>query len=123
MFGGIVIHGPASKNYDVDMGTVSMTDWNHWTSDMLYPIADEIGVVSGLTGLINGMNKWNTSISSDPTSPGAVAPTFGNKSELVGEYYNMTFQHGQSYLLRLVNTAIDSGFKFVSLLPCRPSSC
>ena len=111
VFGGIVINGPASANYDVDMGTISMTDWNHWTSDMLYPISAEVGVVTSLTGLINGKNKWNTSISSDPTSPGAVAATSNSTDGMIGEYYNMTFEAGKSYRLRLVNVAIDSGFK------------
>jgi FtsP/CotA-like multicopper oxidase with cupredoxin domain len=116
VFGGIVINGPASANYDVDVGTITLSDWDHWTADMIYPIADEIGVVTGLTGLINGMNKWNTSISSDPTSPGATVPVLSNgtangSDSLIGEYYSVKFEAGLSYRLRLVNTAIDSGFK------------
>jgi hypothetical protein len=121
-----LINGPTSANYDVNVGTVTLSDWNHWTSDMLYPFAETVGAVTELTGLINGTNKWNTSISSDPTSPGVpggAAPvvangtTFGNSSRgaLIGEYFSLKFEAGLSYRLRLVNTAIDSGFKYVSV--------
>ena len=138
-----MIHGPASANYDVDKGPVLLSDWNHWTVDEIYPLAEVVGPVTELTGLINGKNKWNTSMSSVPTSPGipggappaGAAPPpptkrdigtgigFGNNtrpasnsSEFVGEYYEMEFEAGQSNLLRVVNVAIDSGFKYVSLI-------
>jgi FtsP/CotA-like multicopper oxidase with cupredoxin domain len=129
--GGIIINGPASANYDVDLGSVMLTDWNHWTADMLYASSQTNGPVVELTGLINGKNKWNTSISSEPTSggppPGAPPPskkrqvasnstvsaTSSNSSELIGEYYELKFEKGLSYRLRLVNVAVDSGFKYV----------
>lgn len=141
--GAIVINGPASANYDVDAGPVLLSDWNHWTADEIYPLAQVVGPVTELTGLINGKNKWNTSMSSVPTSPGIPggAPPAGpppsrkrdaagngtvsasfhgnnnatktsNSSDLIGEYYSLKFEAGQSYRLRVVNVAIDSGFKY-----------
>jgi FtsP/CotA-like multicopper oxidase with cupredoxin domain len=116
--GAIVVHGPASANYDVDIGPVLMTDWNHWTSDMLYPLVGTVGVFDELTGLINGKNTWNTSISSDPTSPAVpvvpAVPASNSSSttgSIIGEYYSIKFEAGLSYRLRLVNTAIESGFR------------
>lgn len=32
VFGPITIHGPASGNYDVDLGHLMLSDWSHQTS-------------------------------------------------------------------------------------------
>ncbi|KAK6819001.1 hypothetical protein RU639_008078 [Aspergillus parasiticus] len=46
VFGGIIINGPATANYDEDAGVMILSDWTHET-------ADEIG-------LINGTNVFGT---------------------------------------------------------------
>lgn len=35
VFGGILINGPATSNYDEDLGHVFLNDWSHQTADVL----------------------------------------------------------------------------------------
>lgn len=90
VFGGIVIHGPASANYDTDLGSLFLIDWTHTPVDTLYHSVQLDGPISLDTGLINGTNEWD----------GA------------GAYFTTNFTAGDSYLLRLVNGAIDTHFDF-----------
>lgn len=43
VFGGIVIHGPASGNYDEGLGVLFLNDWDHETSCALYTYAETQG--------------------------------------------------------------------------------
>jgi FtsP/CotA-like multicopper oxidase with cupredoxin domain len=90
LYGGIVINGPASSNYDVDKGILFLTDWSHSTADVLYAQAQNGGPPSMATGLINGTNVSNSG----------------------GKRFKTRFTSGQSYRFRLVNGAIDTHFKF-----------
>ena len=94
-FGAIVINGPASSNYDYDLGPYIVTDWYYktsWQQGMIAhaalqgggppPAADQI--------LINGTNKNGDS--------GAYAVTKGLKK-------------GKKYRLRLINTSADNTFR------------
>ncbi|KAJ5239913.1 hypothetical protein N7468_004532 [Penicillium chermesinum] len=91
VFGGVVINGPASANYDHDVGTVILSDWSHQTADELYTYAQTVGPVPMDNGLINGTNVWNNQ----------------------GSRFQMKVQKNQSYRIRLVNAAIDTVFKFM----------
>lgn len=91
VFGGIVIHGPASANYDKDLGNLFISDWTHETPDALLPSVERTGPPVLDNGLINGTNVYN----------GA------------GKRYEATWIAGTKYLLRIANTAIDSHFKFM----------
>lgn len=35
IFGGILINGPATANYDEDLGHIFLNDWSHQTADVL----------------------------------------------------------------------------------------
>jgi FtsP/CotA-like multicopper oxidase with cupredoxin domain len=91
VFGGIVINGPATANYDEDLGMLFLNDWDHHTVDDLYMSAQTIGPPVLDNGLINGTN------------------TYGDG----GHRFNTSFTSGTSYLIRLVNTAVDTHFKFM----------
>lgn len=88
--GALVIHGPASANYDHDLGPMTLTDWFHETVFALNvralhsttgpPVAD--------TGLINGTMK----------------------GEFGGKYHVATVKKGKKHRLRLINTGIDNNF-------------
>lgn len=90
VLGPIVIYGPATANYDLDVGALPISDWyyatvNHYASITAHtngspPIAD--------TGLING-----TMVSSSG-----------------GKYARTTLTAGKRHRLRLINTAVDNHF-------------
>lgn len=94
VFGAILINGPATANYDVDKGTILLSDWTHETVDALYSRALTQGPPQLDTGLINGTNTWN------------------NSGTIVGHRFNTSFTSGESYRLRLINGGIDTHFKF-----------
>ncbi|KAI8632817.1 multicopper oxidase [Xylariaceae sp. FL1651] len=88
--GGIVINGPATANYDEDLGIIMLSDWDHSTVDQLYTEAETSGPPTLDTGLINGTNVYDDG----------------------GSRFNVSFTSGTSYRMRLVNGAVDSHFKF-----------
>ncbi|KAI1811405.1 multicopper oxidase [Poronia punctata] len=90
VFGGILIRGPASAPYDEDKGMIVLSDWLHETTDALYAKASTSGPPPAANGLINGLNVYADG----------------------GSRFKTNFTSGQSYRLRLVNTAIDTMFRF-----------
>ena len=97
--GPIIIHGPTSQSYDVDAGMIVLQDWSHATVDSMYDAAEDAATGGPRTmdnGLINGQNTW------------------GNGTNATGSRFvlDTEFVSGQSYLLRIVNTAIQSTYKF-----------
>ncbi|KAF2656371.1 multicopper oxidase [Lophiostoma macrostomum CBS 122681] len=90
IFGGIVINGPATANYDEDLGMLFLNDWDHSTVDELYISAQTSGPPTLDNGLINGTNTYNDG----------------------GYRFNTSFTSGTSYRIRVVNAAVDSHFKF-----------
>lgn len=114
VFGGIIINGPASANYDEDKGTILLTDWDVRTVDELWDTVQVSGPPTVDNGLINGTN------------------VFGDDGmDQVGRRFKMKFTKGKSYRLRLGNAACDTHFKFsidhhtliviaVDLVPIQP---
>lgn len=96
VFGGIVINGPATANYDVDLGPVFLTDWYHQTADQLVDAAATGGPPTAPNGLINGTNTWTTSA-----------------NETVGARFSTNFTAGTRYRMRLINAAADNHFRFM----------
>lgn len=94
-FGGIIIHGPASANYDEDKGVILLNDWDSRTVDELWDTAQLVGPPMMDNGLVNGSNVFG------PDGAGQV-----------GQRFNTSFEVGKSYRLRLGNAACDTHFKF-----------
>jgi FtsP/CotA-like multicopper oxidase with cupredoxin domain len=94
VFGGIQINGSATANYDEDLGTLTLSDWSHETADQELLKALACGPSTLDNGLINGTNTYNSS------------------GTVVGSGFETTFVAGTRYLVRLVNTAADTHFKF-----------
>ncbi|KAI1249106.1 hypothetical protein MGN70_008715 [Eutypa lata] len=90
VFGGIVINGPATANYDEDLGVLFLNDWDHSTVDQLYSAAQTTGPPELDNALINGTNTWEDG----------------------GSRLEVSMTSGSSYRLRVVNAAIDTHFKF-----------
>lgn len=91
LYGPILINGPATANYDVDLGHVMLGDWNHVPVTQLWDKAKTGGPPSMTTGLISGKNTF--------TGSG-------------GSKYTQTFVAGKTYRFRLVNVATSGHFQF-----------
>ena len=91
--GPIVINGPATANYDIDLGAFPITDWYYRTA---YQIEDNTltDLQSGQPGpagdniLINGTAK--------------------NAAGTTGSYSVTKMTAGKKYLLRIINTSVDN---------------
>lgn len=92
--GTVIVNGPATANYDEDLGVFPMTDWYYTTAYQAAAIAYQNGQ-AGLGPpvadniLINGTAKSGTT----------------------GAYAKVTIQAGKRYRLRLINTSVDSNFR------------
>ncbi|KAF2258770.1 hypothetical protein CC78DRAFT_95840 [Lojkania enalia] len=101
VMGPMIIHGPTSKEYDADAGSILLQDWDHRGVDAMYDGAQDAlngGPRTMDTGLINGMNTWGVDGASNQT---------GKRFELLTQ-----FEPGKTYLLSIVNAAIQSTYKF-----------
>lgn len=94
VFGGIIINGPATANYDEDKGMVTLSDWDHSTMSSLYESMQSEGPQGLDNALINGTMM------------------FPNSTDGPGHYFNMSAKENSTYRLRLVNAAVDEGFMF-----------
>jgi len=95
VLGPIVIHGPSTANWDIDLGPVLLTDHYHESVFELAsrPIVKVLGIPPvSPSGLINGKNEYRKS-------------TGGSRFEL-------NFSQGKKHLLRLVNTGSEVTFRF-----------
>ncbi|KAL4908522.1 hypothetical protein BDW74DRAFT_166169 [Aspergillus multicolor] len=95
IIGPIVIHGPATANYDVDAGTIFLNDWTHRTMEELFWYAQTVGPPLLNNSLINGKG------------------VYGKGDDETGERFSMKVEEGTSYRLRLINGAIDTVYKFM----------
>ncbi|PPJ50459.1 hypothetical protein CBER1_06755 [Cercospora berteroae] len=89
--GAIVINGPATSNYDSDLGTLTFTDWFYKTAFATNVIAlhSQTGPPTPDTGLINGTMK---------------------RADGGGAYHVTKVTKGKRFRLRLINTGIDNHF-------------
>ncbi|PQE21062.1 putative Laccase-2 protein [Rutstroemia sp. NJR-2017a WRK4] len=100
LLGPLVIHGPATANYDVDVGTIFLQDWDHQSAFQRWASA-KLGAPPKLnSNLINGTNVFNCTGSTDANCVGG------------GKKFELEFVSGTKYLLRLINVAIDGHFEF-----------
>ncbi|KAJ5357309.1 laccase [Penicillium brevicompactum] len=96
VYGGVIINGPASSNYDEDKGVILLSDWDINTVDQLWTQAQTVGAPQLDNGLINGHNVFGGD----------------NGSIQTGYRFNVSFVSGASYRLRVTNVACDTQFKF-----------
>lgn len=95
VFGGIIVNGPATANYDEDLGHVFLNDWSHVTADVLALEAASSGPPTSQNCLINGTNTWTE-----------------DDGTVVGSRFETNFVAGKRYRIRLVNGAADTHFRF-----------
>ncbi|CAK4034935.1 laccase 2 [Lecanosticta acicola] len=99
--GPIVIHGPATADYDEDFGILLMTDWSHASlfAEWWYQRVPS-GPPSLANALINGQNVFDCDTVSDPRCLGS------------GTRPVWHFASGKKYRFRVVNTALYSNIRF-----------
>jgi FtsP/CotA-like multicopper oxidase with cupredoxin domain len=93
--GMIQINGPATANYDVDLGVMPMSDWYYQTtfqaaSQAFQASQQGLGPPAPDNILINGTAK---------------------SASGTGAYNTITIQSGKRYRLRLINTSVDSNLR------------
>ncbi|EFX03359.1 laccase [Grosmannia clavigera kw1407] len=98
--GPIVIHGPASANYDIDLGPLMISDWYYGAADQILERVSSLNnsYIPGLPGaaptsdnvLFNGLNV--------------------NVNGTGGEYESLTLTPGKKHLLRLINPSVENTF-------------
>ncbi|KAH8818025.1 laccase precursor [Hyaloscypha sp. PMI_1271] len=100
LLGPLIINGPATADYDEDLGLLFLSDWGHTPACQLWDTA-KLGAPPTLeTGLVNGTNTWDCSGSDDEACIGG------------GKKFETVFEAGKKYRIRVVNTAIEAHFQF-----------
>ncbi|KAF9893207.1 laccase, multicopper oxidase, benzenediol:oxygen oxidorectuctase [Aspergillus nanangensis] len=107
LYGPMVIHGPATANYDIDLAPIFVTEWFHesafvkWHENTMYGGVPVRPNAEAENGLINGTNTFPCEESDgDPACKGT-----GRRSEVV-------FQKGKKYRLRIIDSQIDGWMRF-----------
>ncbi|KAL9127154.1 MAG: hypothetical protein Q9217_003907 [Psora testacea] len=101
LFGPLIFNGPATADYDEDLGALFLQDWSHIPTFSAWSNKEKYGITQSLSNLlINGTNSFDCSAVSDESCVGG-----GTKSQT-------GFQPGKKYLIRLINVATDSQFQF-----------
>lgn len=91
VMGPIVINGPASANYDIDLGTVMVSDIYSQTAFQADYYAHRNGPPTASNYLMNGQNV-------KPDGSAGTRPSW-------------TFTAGKKHRLRIINTAMDALYK------------
>ncbi|RMZ78737.1 hypothetical protein DV737_g3767, partial [Chaetothyriales sp. CBS 132003] len=102
LFGPLIINGPATADYDEDVGAIFLQDWMHRSAFSSWFDNQKWGITESLSNtLINGTNSYDCSLAAaDPNCVGG------------GEKFSLVFEPGKKYRMRLINVAADSQFQF-----------
>ena len=105
--GPIVVHGPKSDTYDIDLGPVMLSDWFHsdYQSllEQIYHASESGPIFPPMANnmLINGKANYDCKNTNKTCTPNAGLASF-------------KFQTGKKHLLRFINTAAEAVI-FVSI--------
>jgi FtsP/CotA-like multicopper oxidase with cupredoxin domain len=100
LYGPLIFNGPATADYDEDLGVLFIGDWSHVGIDDLWLTARQVVVPSMENGLINGTNTYDCTGSTD-------ANCLRN-----GTKFEMTFDSGLTYRLRVIHEATEGHLEF-----------
>lgn len=100
LFGPLIINGPATADYDEDVGAIFLQDWAHKSVFEIWDSARQGAPPALENTLMNGTNIYDCSASTDANCVGG------------GKKFELTFVEGTKYRLRLINVGIDSHFEF-----------
>ncbi|MCJ1287871.1 hypothetical protein MMC26_007223 [Xylographa opegraphella] len=100
MLGPMTIHGPSSASYDDARAPILMTDWLHRSAFDIWSESIHYGTSFRMDNILvngKGLPPPNTPAESIKGNP---------------ERYSLVFETGKRYLLRLINTSVDTAFIF-----------
>ncbi|KAK3315164.1 multicopper oxidase-domain-containing protein [Apodospora peruviana] len=102
LYGPLVVHGPSSANWDVDLGPWLISDWYH---DDVFGLV-HVGETTNSQALpqsnvLNGKGKYTCDPATDSRCTGTG-----------GEYFETVFSHGTTYKLAIANTATLFTYNF-----------
>ncbi|KAL2268855.1 hypothetical protein VTJ83DRAFT_3701 [Remersonia thermophila] len=107
LIGPIVVHGPTSQRYDIDVGPILLHDWHHKeyfqiVKEMLTPNGGG-GATRSDNNLINGKNHFDCSTVAE-----------GDKTPCTNEagISKFKFRAGKTHRLRLINAGGDGVQRF-----------
>ena len=106
LYGPLIINGPASADYDEDLGAVFVTDWDHQTMDQIWSTIANFNVTfnGSVSGLINGKNTGNCTVLNETMpDPNCVGE---------GEKFSFNFEAGKKYRMRVLNVAEEDWAQF-----------
>lgn len=110
MLGPLTIFGPSSANYDEAKDPILLTDWGHRSGFQEFyqeiaappfpggPVPPTPPKTNSI--LLNGRGKW---LCDGPSKPPCGTPPTP---------YNTTFTKNKRYLMRIINTSVDTTFVF-----------
>lgn len=102
LFGPLIFNGPATADYDEDLGALFLQDWLHTPTFTVWDDKLQFGITQSIHNLlINGTNTYHCDAISDD------ADCVGG-----GKKFETVFVPGVKYRIRLVNVAIDSQYQF-----------
>ena len=104
LLGPMTIYGPSSANYDEAKEPILMTDWSHRSA--FEEFYQEVGRGDHrpymTSSLMNARGTYNCT-HEERSAGNCTKPP---------EKYSISFQEGKKYLLRLINTSVDSTWIF-----------
>jgi FtsP/CotA-like multicopper oxidase with cupredoxin domain len=100
LLGPLIINGPATADYDEDLGMLFLSDWSHTPVPQVWDVAKQGGPPTLENGLINGTNTFHCGNTTDVNCVGG------------GVKHVNVFEAGKKYRMRLVNSAVDGHFQF-----------
>jgi FtsP/CotA-like multicopper oxidase with cupredoxin domain len=94
VIGSIQINGPATANYDIDLGPYTLQDWYY------------------ITAFQAGARAFNNGLGGPPPTGDNILINGTNKNAQGGGNYNrVTLTPGKKHRLRIINAAIDASFR------------
>ncbi|KAK1756383.1 multicopper oxidase-domain-containing protein [Echria macrotheca] len=100
--GPLVIHGPTSEEWDIDVGPILMADWIHDTAFDAF----------NCEAYSCGVNGSESPPKSDTIVVNGIGPFKQSDGKFTNNYFKAKFQPGKKHLLRLINVAAASSFVF-----------
>ncbi|KAK3944040.1 Cupredoxin [Diplogelasinospora grovesii] len=106
VLGPIVVHGPTQAKYDIDIGPVMLSDWNH---EAYYDIIEKMLAPGGSPRVFSDNNLINGKMNFDCSTVAAGDTTPCTNNAGISEF---RFQTGKTHRLRLINSGADGLQRF-----------